>query len=200
LDSEGGESLHDILKNTIRINHPRNVGDLARLVEVGPVVDEDDFLNELRALIQEHTIELKNPPYNTQSIMDYFSTITLSGWFWATMTVTVVAVLSIAFIPDSFPVNLVRWLLGSAFVLYLPGYTLIQALFPKKEDFSDLERFLLSVGASLAAASLVGLVVNYLPWGLRLTPITIALTVFVIFFALVAAARKYRTLRAKRSD
>jgi hypothetical protein len=196
LDSQTHEPLHDVLKNTIRTRHPKNVGELARLVKVGAVVDEDDFANELRALIREKTIELRHPSYQTKSILDYFSTISLSGWFWATMTLTVVAVLSIALIPDNFPINLIRWFLGSAFVLYLPGYALIQALFPREKDFSDLERLLLSVGASLAAAPLVGLVVNYLPWGLRLTPITIALAIFVIFFALVAATRKYRTLQA----
>ena len=198
LESRGYESLQGVLKNTIRIRHPRNVGELAQLVHVGTLVDEDDFVNELMALVREGIIELMEPSYETKSIVDYFSTITLSGWFWASIGVIVVEVLSMAFIPDNYPIKVIRWALGSAFVLYLPGYVLIQALFPKKKGFGGLERFMLSVGASLAVVSIVGLILNYLPWGLRIVPITTALIIFVASFALVGATRKYRILRTSK--
>ena len=196
LKPKGETSLHDALKNTIRIKHPKSVGELAYLIQASRPVNEDDFADEIMALVREGIIELTEPSYQTKSIADYLTSATLSGWLWASMALTVVAVLTVVFIPDNFPVNIVRWILSSAFVIYLPGYMFIQAIFPNKEDFNNLERFLFSVGVSLAVVSLVGLILNYLPLGLRLIPITIALTVFVVFFALVAATRKFRSLRA----
>lgn len=196
LKPKGETSLHDALKNTIRIKHPKSVGELAYLIQASRPVNEDDFANELRALVREGAIELIEPAYEIESIADYLTSVTLSGWLWASMALTVLAVLSVVFIPDNFPINIVRWVLSSAFVIYLPGYMFIQAIFPKKEDLDHLERFLFSVGASLAVVSLVGLILNYLPWGMRLVPITIALTVFVVFFAFLAATRKFRALRA----
>ena len=111
------------------------------------------------------------------------------------MILAVSAILSVAFVPDVFPVIVIRWVLGSVFVLYLPGYTLIQFLFSEKKELDSLERFALSVGLSLAVVPLIGLILNYLPWGIRLEPITISLSLFVVSFAILAAARKYISLR-----
>jgi uncharacterized membrane protein len=73
----------------------------------------------------------------------------------------------------------------------LPGYTLIEALYPKKEDLSSLERLALSIGLSLALTPLVGLVLNYTPWGIRLKPILVSLSLLTVFLALIALSRKF---------
>ena len=54
-------------------------------------------------------------------------------------------------------------------VLFLPGFTLIKTLFPTRE-IDNIERTALSIGMSLALVPLVGLLLNYTPWGIRLTP------------------------------
>jgi uncharacterized membrane protein len=51
----------------------------------------------------------------------------------------------------------VRIPLGLAMVLFLPGYTLIAALFPEKEDLDGIERVALSFGLSIAVVPLMGL-------------------------------------------
>lgn len=190
-------SLRDALKYTVKTKHPKTVAELAQFVEAAAAVDEDVFVYELKALVREGVIELQEPSYVLKSIADYLFTFPGSGWFWATIGLAFVAVLSVVFIHDSFPIDLIRWLLGSLFVLYLPGNMLIHFLFPRKESLSCLERFLLSVGLSLAVIPLVGLILNYLPWGIRFAPITISLTIFVVLFAFFALTRRYRNLRAE---
>lgn len=197
LDSQRSASLKDMVKNTIKTKHPKNVAELAQLVSTDATVDEDDFIVELKSLVNEGAIELKEPSYNMNSIADYLLTIRVSAWFWATMILAMTALLSILFVPDLFPINTIRWVLGSIFVLYLPGSMLLQLLFPGKKDFDDLERFALSVGLSIAVTPLIGLILNYLPWGIRLAPITASLTIFVILFALLALARKYSYIRVR---
>ena len=193
--SQPKPSLRDVVRNTIRSEHPKTVAELAQLVSADGTVYEDEFMAALKEAVSEGGIELKQTSYNLESALDYLFTITISGWFWATMILAVSAILSVAFVPDAFPVNVIRWVLGSVFVLYLPGYTLIQFLFSEKKELDSLERFALSVGLSLAVIPLIGLILNYLPWGIRLEPITISLSLFVVSFAILAAARKYISLR-----
>jgi uncharacterized membrane protein len=68
---------------------------------------------------------------------------------------------------------------------------LIEALYPRREDLESLERLALSIGLSLAIVPLIGLFLNYTPWGIRLAPITISLATFTEAMA-IAANEKYR--------
>ena len=65
----------------------------------------------------------------------------------------------------------VRIPLGLVMVLFVPGYTLIAALFPKKADLEGIERTALAFGLSIAVVPLIGLGLNYTPWGIRLEPV-----------------------------
>ena len=61
------------------------------------------------------------------------------------------------------PSNVPRIILGLPFLLFFPGYTLVVALFPKKEGISALERIALSFGMSIPVVALIGLAFNYTP-------------------------------------
>jgi hypothetical protein len=112
-------------------------------------------------------------------------------WFWLLVLVVVITDLSIFVFPAVPPFIYLRYVFGSLFVLYLPGASLIELLYPKRGDLSQLERLALSIGLSLALVPLVGLVLNYTPWGIRLTPITASLTLLTLGLALGAAKRKH---------
>ncbi len=84
----------------------------------------------------------------------------------------------------------VRIPLGLIMVLFVPGYTLIAALFPRKADLEGIERIALSFGLSIAVVPLIGLGLNYTPWGIRLTPVVISLAAFTIIMAAVAYWRR----------
>ena len=80
--------------------------------------------------------------------------------------------------------------LGLVMVLFVPGYTLIAALFPKKGDLEGIERTALSFGLSIAVVPLIGLGLNYTPWGIRLTPVVVSLAIFTIAMAAAAYWRR----------
>jgi uncharacterized membrane protein len=63
-------------------------------------------------------------------------------------------------------------------VLFIPGYVLIVALFPKQGDLELIERIALSFGLSIAIVPLIGLVLNYTLWGIRLVPIVTSIVLF----------------------
>ncbi len=91
-----------------------------------------------------------------------------------------------------------RIALGLPFVLFFPGYTLIAALFPKKDDLDGIERVALSFGLSIAVAPLIGLGLNYSPWGIRLAPILLSLIVFILCMGATAFFRRDRLPREDR--
>ncbi|NJE11135.1 DUF1616 domain-containing protein [Thermococcus sp. MAR1] len=89
-----------------------------------------------------------------------------------------------------YPESILRKALGLAFVLFFPGYVFITTLFPEKKELDNLERLALSFGLSIAIVPLIGLALNYTPWGIRLIPILVSLTVFNLIFAVVAIYRR----------
>ena len=138
---------------------------------------------------------------------------------------------------------------GLAFVLFLPGYAFVAALFPEagstsepaeptpptaqshsdqtdqsekprpvpgtdaavsdekrgslRDEASDdgsevsrsgidgIERVALSFGLSIAIVPLIGLVLNFTPWGIRLVPIVTTVSVFTLVCVAVAAQRRW---------
>jgi uncharacterized membrane protein len=93
-------------------------------------------------------------------------------------------------IPPLNEISPIRIIPGLPLVLFLPGYSLIAALFPRKDDLDAIERIALSFGLSIAVVPLLGLALNYTPFGIRLTPILIFLSVFTVSLALGAYVRR----------
>ncbi len=84
----------------------------------------------------------------------------------------------------------VRVVLGLVLVLFLPGYSLIAALFPRRGDLDGIERIALSFGLSIAVVPLIGLGLNYTQYGIRLVPVLFGLSLFTVLLALVAYIRR----------
>ncbi|MDD1699334.1 MAG: DUF1616 domain-containing protein [Methanoregula sp.] len=84
----------------------------------------------------------------------------------------------------------VRYSLAIPALLFIPGYCLIAALFPKNDEIDLLERIMLSIGLSIAIVPLIGLGLNFTPWGIRLEPIVIALIIFTLLMIIVAYLRR----------
>jgi len=101
-------------------------------------------------------------------------------------------------IPPLNEISPIRIILGLPLVLFLPGYSLIATLFPRKDDLDGIERIALSFGLSIAITPLLGLGLNYTPFGIRLTPILIVLSVFTIALAIGAWVRRSRIREENR--
>jgi uncharacterized membrane protein len=91
-----------------------------------------------------------------------------------------------------FPQNPLRIVLGIPFVLFFPGYVLITALVPAKESMSGIERLALSFGLSIAMVILVGLGLNYTPFGIKLIPIMFSIAGVMLILSIIAWIREKR--------
>jgi hypothetical protein len=129
-----------------------------------------------------------NPP---KSLWNYLFSF-YSLWFWVVVAFLSLTVSSILLIPQSYPFNYLRAITGLIFPLYLPGYVLIEAIYPSGGGLGRLERFLLGIGLSLALVPLTGLALNYIAGGILLVNTLVALTLIVIGLGLLSVYRKYR--------
>jgi len=165
------------------------------------VKEEAESLGVARHVVARHLYQLWRDgelklvnPQPPSSLAQYAGSV-YSLWFWALTLFMILIGSAIYLLPQIPPYVYFRYVVGSLFVFYLPGFALIEALYPKREDLEPLERLALSIGLSLALVPLVGLVLNYTPWGIRLDPIFVALAFLTIALGTVAVARKFTYLK-----
>ena len=96
------------------------------------------------------------------------------------------------------PSTSLRIALGLPFLLFLPGYTLTAALYPKKEGIDTIERVALSFGLSIAVVPLIGLVLNYTPWGIRVESVLYSVASFIFITSIIAMLRRTRLHEQER--
>ncbi|MFB0556619.1 MAG: DUF1616 domain-containing protein [Dehalococcoidia bacterium] len=114
--------------------------------------------------------------------------------------IAIIAITLLLFPLVAFTSGVSRIIFGLCLVLFFPGYTLLSALFPRKGNLSNIERVALSFGLSIAIVPLVGLILNYTPWGIRLYPILIAITIFIFAAAAIAWQRQRRLPSQERFE
>ncbi|WP_049902583.1 DUF1616 domain-containing protein [Halococcus agarilyticus] len=136
------------------------------------------------------------------------------------VTVLLVVATAIAALAPVISETPLRIALGLAFVLFAPGYAFVAALFPERGPTGDeagsesaashdsnagmagradprregsidgIERVALSFGLSIALTPLIGLVLNFTPFGIRLVPIVLSIGGFTLVACAVAAVRR----------
>ena len=116
-----------------------------------------------------------------------------SYWFWVIIALAIITFLIVMLPSESDnPIIYIRYALGLIFVLFMPGYAFIKALFPTKE-LDNFERLALSIGMSLAIVPIFVLLLNYTPWGINTATVTISLLISTTIFAIVSIIREYQT-------
>lgn len=118
-------------------------------------------------------------------------------WVLDVLGVLVLTALAAASVYESWPV--VRVLGTALLVVFIPGYALVIALFPRRAstdgsraDRGAMERLGGSVALSLAIVPLVALVANFTPYGIARTPILVGVTALTVACTLVGLGRRLR--------
>ncbi|MCK4498636.1 DUF1616 domain-containing protein, partial [Candidatus Bathyarchaeota archaeon] len=145
------------------------------------------MLNLILELHNAEVLTLEAPPAVHPKKLASYLTSGGSIWFWLTLAFSLATTVLVSVVSeDAYPWVIIRYVAGTAFVLWFPGYSFMKALFPRRhgaKDIDSLERVALSIGMSLALVPIVGLLLNYTPWGIRLTPVTLSLLALTVTFA-----------------
>jgi uncharacterized membrane protein len=163
-------------------------------------IPEKKIIDQIFQLQGEGKITFHRPPRPPIPKLSIYLRTEHAYWFWTTIiTATITTIVVFTFAEDAYPMVYIRYVLGTIFVLWLPGYTFIKALFPSEpplktssKNLDTIERIALSIGMSLALVPIVGLLLNYTPWGIRLTPIVLSLLALTTVFAIAAIIREYQ--------
>lgn len=110
-----------------------------------------------------------------------------------TIILILVAITLLLFPVAALTSGALRIILGLPVVLFIPGYILLAALFPDRDSLSGIERITFSLGLSVAFSIIMGVILNFTPWGINLFPILTSATVFIVVAAVFAW---YRSLQS----
>jgi len=186
-------TMDQYILDVVMKNNPKTVNELVKLVQPKYPIPEKEILEHILHLQNQGKIALKNHQAPVTPLLRSYVFSTKANWYWTIIAVAAATALLVFTIPENaIPIVYARYLLGSIFVLFLPGYSLIKALFPTRE-LDNIERTALSIGMSLALVPITGLLLNYTPWGIRVTPVTLSLLALTTVFATAAIIREHET-------
>jgi hypothetical protein len=179
--------------DVVRKNNPKTVNELVMLVQPTYPIPEEQILERIIHLQNQGKIALKNHQAPVTPLLRSYIFSTRANWYWTIIAVAAATTALVFAVPENaIPIVYARYVLGTIFVLFLPGYSLIKALFPEKE-LDNIERAALSMGMSIALVPITGLILNYTPWGIRTTPVTLSLLALTTIFATAAITREHQT-------
>ena len=187
------ESISKVILRIIETKQPKNVKELVQFVQEQVNASLDDITREVKNLQQKGLVKLEELTTPTNRLSDFLSS-RKNTWFWFTIGLTFLAFISIIFFPESGTLlSYLRYAFGFILAVFLPGYCLTEALFPRKNSMDEIERFTFSIGLSFAVTALVGLFLSFTPFGLTMTTALLTLGFVVISLALVALKRKCKS-------
>ena len=185
-------TINQYILRTVREMNPETVEELVELVQLEYPVPQKKIMERILHLQNQGKIVFEEPSVIFSVTLKDYILSTKALWYWTILALALVTTIAVFTIPkNAHPIVYARWLLGSIFVLLLPGYSLIKALFPTKE-LDNIERAALSIGMSLALVPITVLLLNYTPWGVRTTPVTLSLLALTIILATLALLREHQ--------
>jgi len=189
-------SIIKILSN----EHPKTVAQLIKLVQLKNDMPEQEIVERVLFLQDQGKIVLKDQLPLSFTLKDYVLSVHA---YWYLLIIAVAAVTATLILANLERTPIIggillyaRYLLASVFVLFFPGYSFIKALFPVKE-IDNVERIALSIGMSLAIVAINALILNYTPWGISTTPITLSLLGLTLTLSTAAVVREHQVLSKK---
>ena len=192
------KTIDQYIMGIVRKNNPKTVNELVKLIQPKYPIPEKEILERILHLQNQGKIALKNQKSPITPLLGSYIFSTSANWYWTIIAVAAATTALVFTVPENaYPIVYARYLLGSIFVLFLPGYSLIKALFPTKE-IDNIERAALSIGMSLALVPITGLLLNYTPWGIRTTPVTLSLLALTTIFATAAIIREHQAKLKER--
>src|SRR3989441_2199431 len=151
----------------------------------------DTIISKILELQTDKKILIREPvPY--KRFLDYLLS-PLSVWFWELLVATLASI-GLVFASSGLALYF-RYIFGSLLVLFLPGYSLVGVIYSKKEDLDYLTRISVSFVMSLATTTLVGLALNFTPFGITLFAVASSLSTVTIGLLFLTALKKYSYYR-----
>ena len=194
------DELEQQILQVVKDIKPNTIRRLIQLVQQSHNVSEKEIIKRAISLRERGLLDFTPSQTLMPSTFTAYLGSGQAAWYWITVAMALATTtVTFTIAENAYPLVYLRYVLGATFVLWLPGYTFIKALFPAHtrvktsgKSLDTVERIALSLGMSLALVPITGLLLNYTPWGIRLAPITLSLLTLTMAFATTALIREYR--------
>lgn len=164
------------------------INDLILYLKKGYNVDKENSLNLINQLKNDKKVMVK------QALMTGYPVLDQNMWIVYVFTLSIViSVMVLINIQSIFVLIVLKYIVGTFYLFYIPGYTLMKVI-SYSQELSDVEKIGLSLGFSLVLTPLTGLVLIYTPFKLTLLTITVSLFMEVVLFSLFALYRSSKAV------
>ncbi len=180
------------LLSIIRDMRPSTIGSLKRsLSELKVEVSDEELIAMVTQLSAEGLVNLDTTT-GLSSFSEYLIDIGQSGWMYGSLVLALTETLLVEFRPMNPVLAAFRLVVGFALLGFLPGYSILRAVFPHG-GISLLEQLVLSVFLSILVSVLTGVALGALG-DLQATSNTLLLAMLTFGLSLLAAYRAYSIL------
>ncbi|MFX1475156.1 MAG: DUF1616 domain-containing protein [Promethearchaeota archaeon] len=206
-DSHVPETVRQLILESLLSRRFNTVREVVRALEVSGV-KQAVTLRVIQDLAREGEVILNLPGAPDDAVMAPISTLgeylqcRLSLDLWITLLLLVLGVATTFLIPANlYPLVIIRWVFSGLFLFFIPGFAFVRSLFPFDRYVDQWERLALSIISSIGLFILVAFAFNFTPWGIRLIPIAIGVSVITLITIILATYRRVKILtRAKEQD
>jgi hypothetical protein len=190
-------NLNQTIIQIVKDERPKTVKQLVELVHQQNPLPQQQIVDQILYLQNQGKITLKEDKSSIPSSLQSYIFYSHSYWYWIIITLALATTTMVLTVSENLiPFVYARYIIGAIFVVYLPGYSLIRALFSEKE-MDNIERTALSIGMSLALVPIIVLILNYTPWGIRIAPLTLSLLALTSIFATAAIMKEHQNKTSK---
>jgi hypothetical protein len=125
--------------------------------------------------------------------------VTFKWWFLTILFAFLNLIILFVAPPFPYPLDYFISTFKIVFLYFLPGYTLTQCFFYSKLPFflndggfsNIVIRLVLSVGLSVVISPMIGLILNYISFGVTSMDVTLSLFVIIIIFSIIGFVQEY---------
>ncbi len=181
------------IREVVKKEHPETVEHLVRLMQQKHRLSEQEIID-----LMDHA-GLRFTKRHARAVptdLKHYLVTPRARWYWFVIFLCTLTATFILILPEINPVVYVRYLLGSIFVFWLPGYCLVKSLFPgKKHEKSKLIG--LSWGISIVLVSMTSFTLHYTPWRIKAMSTSIALLILTLALSTLALFREHQEQYAR---
>ena len=190
--------LTRIILEVINEKQPQSIKHLTKIIKEDFDLTEEEIIESVLKLQAQGAIIFENQTLPIRNLKTYLKTGE-AIWYLLTIVTVIIATLVFTISESVYPWIYGRNVLGLIFILFLPGFAFIKAIFPiriptnsSNSKIEEIEQIALSIGMSIALVSTAGLLLYYSPWGLDVTTIVLFLVTFTPIFTTAAVIKEYR--------
>jgi hypothetical protein len=183
--------LDDKILKIMESYRPDTVENLVEQAQRELNLSEENIIKHVLKLEKNGKLLFSDQNISTPiSIIKYLFSIH-SIKFWVICVFSILTTISVFIIDEkAYPYIFIRYVLGTIFILILPGYSLLNALFQTIE-INVMEILTLSLAISLALVPFIGLILNYTIWRLKNPSIVLSILILIVFLNVISLIREH---------